>query len=75
MNFALQRKDNLMNSAPWYSSKILWVGIITVVIATLMSVVDLLNKGNVLPQDYLLLAVGILNSVLRVFFSDQKLTA
>jgi hypothetical protein len=59
----------------WYTSRILWVGILTILIAALMSIVDTLNRGAVTPQDIILLVVGILNTILRVFYTSERLTA
>ena len=56
----------------WYESKTLWLNVITALIAVL----TLLQDNPVIPpvaQPYILLVVGVLNVVLRVWFTDQPI--
>jgi len=53
----------------WYESKVVWVNAIT----TLIAVMSLFADQEMLSGDakaYVLLAVGVLNVVLRVWFTD-----
>jgi len=62
-----------MDSKPFYASKVFWVNFLTMLIA----IVSLVQESAVLPPDaakYLLLGVGVLNIVLRVWFSAEPLT-
>ena len=56
----------------WYQSKILWVNAITTVVAILALVADfpLLTEAAKL---YVILGSGILNAILRVWFTETKL--
>ncbi len=59
----------------WYQSKIVWLNVITTVIAVL----TLLGAGTLsfmTPQtvELTLLAVAILNIILRVWFTDTAVT-
>ena len=58
---------------PWYLSKIVW----TNVVATLIAVYSLFQVTPLFPANWLPyfgLVVGVLNIVLRVWFSDTQLT-
>lgn len=61
-----------MNPKPFYFSKTVWLNVITTIIGALT-----LFPGKVPTEyePYILLAVGILNVVLRVWFTDSPVTA
>lgn len=57
---------------PWYVSKTVWVN----VVATAVSLYSLFQVTTVFPADALPwfgLAVGILNIILRVWFTDTSI--
>lgn len=57
---------------PWYLSKIVWVN----VVATLAALYELFAASPIFPQGvlpYFLLVVGVLNAILRVWFTSQPL--
>jgi hypothetical protein len=54
----------------WYESKTVWVNVIT----TVLAVLALLPEGGLVPPQavpYILLVDGILNVVLRIWFTDK----
>ena len=56
----------------WYQSKLVWVNTITMIVAVL----TMLSEGNLIPLEgvpWVLFAVGVLNLVLRIWFTDTKL--
>ena len=57
----------------WYQSKIVWLGIIQTLIGALGLVSDLLGKGTISSQDITLLSIGILNVILRVWFTTEPI--
>jgi hypothetical protein len=63
-----------MQIKAWYESKIVWVNVITAVVMIL----DLISQQPFIPPEYLPLiatAIGILNIVLRVFFTDTGIAS
>lgn len=59
---------------PWYTSKTVWFNAITSIVAILTLVPQV---SGVLPDEfhkYILLAVGALNVVLRIWFTDSPVT-
>lgn len=59
---------------PWYLSKTVWFNAITTLVAILTLIPQV---AGVLPDEYLkyvLLAVGALNVVLRIWFTDNAVT-
>jgi len=60
---------------PWYQSKLFWLGIIQTAIGILGIVADFLGAGDFTAQAVALLVMGALTVVLRVWFTDTKLTA
>lgn len=58
---------------PWYLSKLTWLGVITTLIGVLELIAQWLQAGAFQAQDFVLLAVGILTVILRVWFTDTKL--
>lgn len=57
---------------PFYVSKIVWVNVLTTVVAVL----TLLQDNPLVPpeaQPYVLAAVGIVNVVLRIWFTDTEI--
>lgn len=57
----------------WYKSKVLWIGVITTLIGALSLLATLLQQASITPSDVVLFSVGVLNIVLRVWFTDTKL--
>lgn len=59
---------------PWYKSKTVWFNIITTLVAalTFLPTVSDLLPAEALP--YLLGFVGVLNVILRVWFTDSAVT-
>ena len=58
----------------WYQSKVVWVN----VISALLMVFDLLVKQPFIPTSYLpyiAFAVGVLNVILRVWFTDSGISS
>jgi len=62
-----------MQSKAWYESKILWLGVITTLIGALQLVAEFLKSGNFTPDAIVLLVVGVLGVVLRVWFTDTTI--
>lgn len=58
---------------PWYTSKLVWLGIISTLIGALQLVASLLAQSTITPSDITLLIVGILGVVMRVWFTDTKI--
>jgi hypothetical protein len=63
----------LLNEKPWYKSKLFWLGVLQVVIASLQLLSQLLQQASVTPSDVTLFASGVLTIIFRVFFTDSKL--
>lgn len=58
----------------WYESKTVWFNFLTSLVAILTLVPQV---AGVVPDEYLkyiLLAVGVLNIILRIWFTDNPLT-
>ena len=61
-----------MNEKPWYLSKTVVVN----VVATIAALYELFAASPIFPQEvlpYFLLVVGVLNVILRVWFTSQPL--
>ena len=69
---AIYRRTAL-NEKQWYKSKLFWLGVLQVLIASLQLLSQLLQQASVTPSDVTLFASGVLTIVLRVFFTDSKL--
>jgi len=54
----------------WWSSKLLWLN----VVATLIAIMQLLQGFTWFPAQYQVLILGILNAILRIWFTDKNLT-
>ena len=54
----------------WYTSKTVWLGVITTLIGALPLVADLVARVAISPQDVILTGVGVLAVILRVWFTD-----
>jgi len=54
---------------PWYKSKSLWFGILTVA----LGIFQLVTKQFELSGDWVILTVGIINVLLRSFSTSQPL--
>jgi hypothetical protein len=57
----------------WYESKMTWLGIITTLIGALQLVAEFLKSGAFSPDAVVLLVVGILGVILRVWFTDTAI--
>lgn len=57
----------------WYTSKLVWLGILQTVFAILMSASDLVSKGALTPQDALVFLAGICTIVIRVWLTDTAI--
>ena len=62
-----------MQGKPWYTSKLIWLGVVTTLVGSLDLVARLLQQVQVTPSDIVLLASGILTVVLRVWFTEQPI--
>ena len=62
------------NSKPWYKSKTVWVNVIVMIVGvlTILQTSQTLVPSTWLP--YFALVVGILNVVLRVWFTDTAIS-
>lgn len=58
---------------PWYTSKLVWLGIISTLIGALQLVASLLAQSTITSSDITLLIVGILGVILRVWFTDAEI--
>lgn len=61
-----------MLEKPIYLSKTVWLNVIT----TLIAVLTLMTEGNLVPPEYvpwILMVVGILNVILRVWFTEEPI--
>ena len=64
-----------METKAWWKSKIVWLGILQTLTGSLAVVQDYLSRGEVLgSQGLVLIATGILTVLMRVWFTDTKLT-
>lgn len=56
---------------PWYESKTIWINLIVFLIA----VIGLFVDSNLFDQydQYLIMAIAVLNLVLRYFFTSTKI--
>lgn len=59
---------------PWYQSKLVWLGVITTLIGVLEVVGIWLEAAQFQPQDFVVLAVGVLTVILRVWFTDTSIS-
>jgi hypothetical protein len=57
----------------WYESKTVWMGIITTAIGALGLLAEYLSKGDFSASAATLLGVGVLNIVLRVWFTNAPI--
>jgi len=57
----------------FYLSKVVWLGVITTSIGALTLVADYLAQGDFSPASIVLLSVGVLNVILRVWFTDTAI--
>ena len=57
----------------WYESKLTWLGIITTLVGALQLVAEFLKGGAFSPDAVVLLVVGILGVILRVWFTDTAI--
>ena len=57
----------------WYESKLVWLGVITTLIGALQLVAEFLKAGTFSPDSVVLLVVGILGVVLRVWFTEASI--
>ena len=62
-----------MNGKSWWASKMNWFGVLTSVSGSVELVAHYIEKGNVSVSGVLLLIVGIVNIVLRTFFTDKPI--
>lgn len=63
----------MVDGKEWYKSKTVWVGVIVTLIAVLQLVASLLTQEQVAATDITLLFVGILQVILRVWFTDTPI--
>jgi hypothetical protein len=59
---------------PWYASKVIW----TNVVATLVAIYSLMQVTPLFPANWLPyfgIVVGVLNIILRYWFTDSTLTS
>jgi hypothetical protein len=57
----------------WYASKVIWFNVLVSLAAVLPLVADLVKQAAVKPEDIILLGVGVINVVLRIWFTDQPI--
>jgi len=62
-----------MEQKPWYKSKIVWLNVVLTLSGALVLIADLLAKQAVTPAEIALLGSGILNVMLRVWFTDTPI--
>lgn len=60
-----------MQSKPWYTSKTLWLNLITILVASLTLAAQMPELRQFAP--WLLLIVGVCNIVLRVLFTEKPI--
>jgi hypothetical protein len=58
----------------WYTSKLFWLGVINFMIGSLALVGEFLSKSDFSPLAVTTLATGVLVVVLRVWFTDTKIS-
>lgn len=63
-----------MESKNWFESKIVWVGIINTLIASLTLAGEFLTKADFSPVAVTVLITGILTIILRVWFTDTEIS-
>jgi SNF family Na+-dependent transporter len=63
----------MMETKKWYTSKILWSGVIVTLIGALQFVEQWLETATYSVSDFVILATGILTVVFRVWFTDTPI--
>jgi hypothetical protein len=64
-------KETLMDPKPWFKSKVVWFNVLVSLAAVLPLVADLVKQQAVKPEDIILLGVGVINVVLRIWFVSE----
>lgn len=62
-----------METKKWYQSKIVWFNIMTFVGSAGLLIADFLGAGNYTPDALVLLGVGVVNLILRIWFTDTAI--
>lgn len=62
-----------METKKWYLSKTVWFNVLTFLGSAGLLVADFLGAGMFAPQAFALLGVGLVNIVLRVWFTDTAI--
>lgn len=63
-----------METKSFWQSKIVWIGIIQTLIASLALVGEFLSQTNFNPVAVTTLVTGILTIILRIWFTDSSIT-
>jgi hypothetical protein len=58
----------------WYKSKLVWLGILQVVVAVLMSLANLLHQETISPADISLFLAGVVTIIIRIVFTAEPIT-
>lgn len=58
----------------WYQSKLVWLGIIQLLIGTLSVISEFLAKADYSPVAVTMLMSGILVVVMRIYFTDTQIS-
>lgn len=62
-----------METKKWYESKLVWVGIISTLIAILTLLGEFLQNGNFEPVAITTFTSGILVIILRIWFTNTQI--
>lgn len=58
---------------PWYQSKLVWSGVVLTLIGALQLVAQYLDAGVYSASGIVMLVVGVLNVILRIWFTNEEL--
>lgn len=62
-----------METKPWYTSKLVGIGVIQTLIGALELVAEYVNKGDFSSQALIILVTGILTVVLRIWYTNTTI--
>lgn len=57
----------------WFTSKLIWLGILETLVASLSLVAEFIQKNTVDASSFIMLATGILTIVIRKWFTNTAI--
>lgn len=63
-----------MTERSWYTSKIVWLGVITTLLGVLPLIDELVKQSPITPSSIIALITGVLIVIVRVWFTDPMVT-